>query len=193
MDFYTKLFSPKQIDLQIKENILNEISNFLSQPDHDLFEGILSLAELTASVKSLNFNKAPCLDGLSVKFYLEFWDLLGPELLEVINFCFGTGNICESMKASATRLVFKKRGDIKDLKTWRPISLLNTGYKICSMAITLWLLKILDSIIDPDQTCSIPGRTISSNIVMLRDTLDYIELTNDTGILLSLDQEKAFD
>lgn len=28
---------------------------------------------------------------------------------------------------------------------------------------------------------------------MLRDTLHYIELTDETGILVSLDQEKAFD
>ena len=71
--------------------------------------------------------------------------------------------------------------------------MLNTDYEIWLKAITLHLSKILDSIIDPDQTCSIPGRTISNNIVMLRDTLEYIEVMNEMGILLSLDQEKAFD
>ena len=44
-----------------------------------------------------------------------------------------------------------------------------------------------------DQTCSVPGREITSNLHLLRDILDYIERTNETGILLSLDQEKAFD
>ena len=80
-----------------------------------------------------------------------------------------------------------------DLKNWRPISLLNVDYKICSKAITLRLAKVLDSIIDPDQTCSVPGRTISNNLVLLRDTLEYITQTDETGILVSLDQEKAFD
>ena len=51
MNFYTKLFSSEPIDLQIKENILNEISSFLSEPDRECCEGTLSLAELTASVK----------------------------------------------------------------------------------------------------------------------------------------------
>ena len=97
------------------------------------------------------------------------------------------------MKSSVTRLIFKKRGNIRDLKNWRPISLLNIDYKICSKSITLRLSKVLDSIVDPDQTCSIPGWSISSNLVMLRDTLDYIELTNETDLLVSLDQEKAFD
>ena len=193
VEFYTKLFSPEPVDLLMKENILSEISNFLSEPDRESCEGLLSLAELTASIKSLNYNKAPGLDGLSVEFYLKFWDLFGPQLLDVINSCFARGKIGDSMRASATRLVYKKRGDIKNLKNWRPISLLNTDYKICSKAITLRLSKVLDSIIDPDQTCSIPGRSISNNIVTLRDTLEYIEVTNETGILLSLDQEKAFD
>ena len=70
---------------------------------------------------------------------------------------------------------------------------MNVNYKICSKAIALRLSAVLDSIVDPDQTFSIPGRSIGSNIVTLRDTLEYIEHTNETGILISLDQEKAFD
>ena len=192
VDFYANLFSPEPIDSVAKENILNEISTFLTESDRESCEGSLSLAELTASIKSLNLNKAPGPDGLSVEFYLTFWDLLGPQLLDVLNSCFVSEELCESMKSSATRLIYK-RGDIKNLKNWRPISLLNTDYKIGSKAITLRLSAVLDSIIDPDQTCSIPGRTISSNITTLRDTLEYIDVTNETGILLSLDQEKAFD
>lgn len=38
-----------------------------------------------------------------------------------------------------------------------------------------------------------PGHRISSNLHLLRDILDYIDRTGETGILLSLDQEKAFD
>ena len=97
------------------------------------------------------------------------------------------------MKGSVTRLLYKKRGDIKDLKNWRPISLLNVDYKIISKVTTTRLSCVLDTIVDPDQTCSVPGRSISSNFVLLCDLFDYTDLTNDTAILVSLDQEKAFD
>ena len=53
--------------------------------------------------------------------------------------------------------------------------------------------KGLEFIVDPDQTCSVPGCKITSNLHILRDVLDYIDRTNETGILISLDQEKAFD
>ena len=109
----------------MNKNILNEISNSLSEPDHESCKGLLSLAELTALIKSFNYNKAPGLDGLSVEFYLKFWDLLGPQLPDVINSCFARGKICDSMRASATQRVYKQHGDIKNLKNWRLISLLN--------------------------------------------------------------------
>ena len=96
------------------------------------------------------------------------------------------------MKTSNTLVIFKK-GDRKALKNWRPISLLNVDCKICSKAISVRLSKVLDFIVHPDQTCSVPDRTISSNLHILRDIPDYIDRTGETGILVSLEQEKAFD
>ena len=52
----------------------------------------------------------------------------------------------------------KKR--MKLLKNWRPISLLNVDYEICSKSIAYRLAKVLSSMINEDQTCSVPGRTI---------------------------------
>lgn len=102
-----------------------------------LCEGAVSLAELTAALKFMNSIKAPGSDGFTAEFYTKFWGLLGPLLLRVINVCFYDGCLPESMNVSLTRLVYKKRGNIRDLKNWRPISLLNVDYKICSKAITL--------------------------------------------------------
>ena len=82
-------------------------------------------------------------------------------------------------------------GILKTLRTGVPL--------VCSMLIKRLFLsnsrlsRVLDSIVDPDQTCSVSGRAITSNVTLLRDILDYIERTNETAILVSLDQEKAFD
>ena len=113
---------------------------------------------------------------LTVEFYLHFWEILGPLLLRVANQCFRDGNLCDSMKGSVTRLIYKRRGDIKSLKDWRPISLLNVDYKIISKVLTSRLAEVLEFIVN-----------------LLRDIIDFIQETDECAILVSLDQEKAFD
>ena len=44
-------------------------------------------------------------------------------------------------------------------------------YKICSKALSIRPSKVLDKVISPDQTCSVPGQSISSNLTFLRDML----------------------
>lgn len=53
------------------------------------------------------------------------------------------------MKDSVIRLIYKKRGDIKNLKNWWPISLLKVDYKFISKVLTLCLAKVLESIVNP--------------------------------------------
>ena len=90
-----------------------------------------------------------------------------------------------------TRLVYKK--DRCCPKNWRPISLLNTDSKLASKIITERLKKVMSSIVHQDQTCGVVGCTIFSNLHLVRDALDMIDKTNEPAILVSLDQEKAFD
>ena len=157
-----------------------------------LCEGQITLEEITNAVKGLSSGTSPGPDGLSAEFYVKFWDLLGPYLVQVFNSCFLNSEMCDSMKVSHTRVVFRK-GDAKNLKNWRLISLLDVDYKICSKALSLRLAKVLELSVGPDQTCSVPERKITSNLHVLRDILLYIFRTNKTGILLNLDQEKTFD
>jgi len=150
----------------------------------ELCERALSADEIFHAVHSLSQGKTPGSDGFPQKFYVKFWDKLRPILLELDNFSLEQGFLSSSMQESVTRLIFKK-DDPKNLKNSRPIFLLNVDYKILS--------KVLTSIIQEDQTCSIPGRTIFDNLPLFRDTLHYVTLTNETGIFVSLDQEKALD
>ena len=191
--FYSDLFSSEPVDACCKQACLASIENHISASQQQSCEGFLSLQELTDSVKGVNLGKLPGSDGLSVEFYLHFWEILGPLLLRVANECFRDGDLCDSMKGSVTRLIFKKRGDRKSLKNWRPISLLNVDYKIISKLITSRLANVIEFIVHSDQTCLVPARSIFSNVSLLHDIMDPIQQTDECAILVSLDQEKAFD
>lgn len=187
-EFYSSLFMEEQIDVVVQNSLLSCVFRSLSQNDRQLYEGLFSLEELTQALQLVNRNKTPGPDGLTVEFYLAFWDSLGPLLVEVLSESYWAGELRDSMNSSVTCLVHDKW----NLKNWRPISLLNTDYKIGSKALSLRLSKVLSSIIDPDQTCcQFRIGLFFSNLALLRDTLSYIEHSGEKGILISLDQEKA--
>ena len=52
---------------------------------------------------------------------------------------------------------------------------------------------VLPKIINPDQTCAIKGRSITDNVHLLRNIVDYVNMKNSYCALISLDQTKAFD
>ena len=72
VSFYDRLFSEDVIDEACKERCLSSIQLTLSSEQHDSCEGPLSLTELSNALKSLNLNRSPGLDGLTVEFYLHF-------------------------------------------------------------------------------------------------------------------------
>ena len=51
----------------------------------------------------------------------------------------------------------------------------------------------MQSIVPKGQTCRVVGRSIFSNLQLICDMLDMIDKTNETGILVTFDQEQAFD
>ena len=62
-----------------------------------------------------------------------------------------------------------------------------------TILITERLKPVMSSFVHRDQTCGVVGRSIFSNLQLLRDTLDMIDKTDEPGFLVTLDQGTAFD
>ena len=74
-----------------------------------------------------------------------------------------------SQKRGVITLIPKEDSDLTDLYNWRPITLLNTDYKIASKVITKRIEKVLTHLINPDQTGFITGRYIGQNVILIND------------------------
>ena len=98
---------------------------------------------------------------------------------------FLSGERCVTSRKTAAKETTYKKDDRRLVKNWRPISLLNTDYKLASKVITERLKRVMQSIVHKDQTCGLVGRSIFSNLQLIRDMLDMIDKTNETGILVS--------
>ena len=64
---------------------------------------------------------------------------------------------------------------------------------ICARVLAGCLLKVIASVVGPDQTCGVQGSYIGENVAFLRDVVELANEYNLPVALLSLDQEKAFD
>ena len=91
------------------------------------------------------------------------------------------------------KLIPKKETDLKNLKNWRPLPLLNCDYKIAAKPIANRIQATLPKLINNDQTGFIKGRFIGENIRLIDSIINYIANKNIPCLILLLDFEKAFD
>ncbi|CAM5148391.1 unnamed protein product [Eretmochelys imbricata] len=110
-------------------------------------------------------NKSPSMDGLTVEFYRMFWDILSPDLVTAWAESLQSGVLPLSCRRAVLALLPKK-GDLRNLQNWRPVSLLSTDYKVVVKAISLRLGSVLADMIHPDQTYTVLGRTIFDNLYL---------------------------
>ena len=103
--------------------------------------------------KLLQKNKTPGSDGLTAEFYLCFWnDVVGPSI-DCYNDAYQKGEMSISQRRGVISLIPKKNKDNLLLKNWRPISLLNTDYKIATKCIANRLEKVLPTLINNKPDC----------------------------------------
>ena len=138
-------------------------------------------------------NKSPGPDGLPYEFYITFWEDLKHMLLEVFVDCAQNKELAVSMKQGLISLIPKADKDPLYLDNWRPITLLNSDYKILAALYANRLKCCLEEIISVTQSAFMKGPHISNNIPLVLDILDYGELFDKESLILFLDFYKAFD
>ena len=190
-DFYSDLYRPTYTDSHIQYTLLQKINTHLSPTQtHDL-DSPITLQELTKAVQQLPRDKTPGRDGLPIEFYDTFWDSISHHYLDYINEAYLHG-FKDSRNKGLIKILYKDKGDPKDLQNYRPISLLNCDLKILTKTLANRLKTVLPTIIHKTQT-AVDGRKIDYTIHMLRDLIQLAENENLAAGFVFLDQEKAFD
>jgi exonuclease III len=190
--FYSELYTSEPIDQPLLDYFVKDLPT-LKEHDKVLCEGPITLSECEQAIKAMNAHKTPGLDGLPKEFYARFFHLLGPCFVQMVNRCFDELAMPDSQKHGVIKILCKDPAHPEHLDNWRPISLLNVDYKILTRVLTTRLSKVIATVVHPDQTSSVPGRTILDNLHLTRNLIDYLDFKELPGILVSLDQQKAFD
>jgi Reverse transcriptase (RNA-dependent DNA polymerase) len=164
----------------------------LTREESEFFDRPITLQEYDKAILGLNEKSAGGLDGISTKFLKIYWMYFRTPLFRYANHCFNTGKLTQSFYSAGIRLIPKK-GDTKQIKNWRPISLLNSIFKIISKAIDNRLDKINEIIISRAQKGFTKNRYIHECLINIIDTVGYCEVNKIPAFALALDMAKAFD
>ena len=192
--FYKNLYKKQNINVEGASDFLDNIKTPLTNEENGFLNIKLSSEELLNAANSLATGKSPGIDGIPVEFYQHYWSLVGEDFTKLANEnLFDKNNDLPWSQRTALISLLPKAGDLTLLQNWRPISLLCADYKIITKALALRLAKVLNKILEPSQTCSVPERDIYSNLFLTRDLIDYTNEKNVDGYLIAIDQEKAFD
>ncbi|KAJ3587841.1 hypothetical protein NHX12_011436 [Muraenolepis orangiensis] len=192
VSFYSTLYASEYEEGEtLSEGLWNGLPQ-VSEEANSQLEGPLTIQELQTALQGMQGRRAPGIDGLSMEFYKAYWDVLSNDLLDVFNESLASGSMPVSCRRAVITLLPKK-GNLQDIKNWRPVSLLCVDYKLLSKALATRLGRAVEQVIHRDQTYCVPGRSMVDNVHLIRDVLEVSSSLDINTGLISLDQEKAFD
>lgn len=149
--------------------------------------------EVFKALRHMKTGVSPGPDGLTVEFYKTYWSLLQEHLVQMVRKAVLGEEVPTSFGQGRVVLLPKEGGDRGDPNSWRPVTLLNTDYKLVARIVCARLQRVLPEVVCPWQVSSVPGRSIFAAAALTRDLIEYTRARSARGMLVSLDQSKAFD
>ncbi|KAG1045508.1 hypothetical protein G6F43_011259 [Rhizopus delemar] len=180
--FYQPLYTTDPVDGHQVEQYLADIQGLsqLSDDHTDYLLEPITIDEIIHETDRVeNKVSSPREDGLGYAFLCQLFRY--PPL---------QGLVLE--QELMVRLLAKK-GNLTNLKNWRPISLINCDAKIYTRIINSRMRQVISSIINRCQTGFMPNRFITESGLVLNMVTEHARWCNRNDIALLLDQEKAYD
>lgn len=116
VDFYDSLFTSSTIYINVQSSLLDKLPQTLSEDCSRSCDGPITIQEAHKALIGMAHGKAPGkasgkapgLDGFPMEFYVALWDVLGADLVEVLNASFQNGLLPSSQRGALILLIFKK-------------------------------------------------------------------------------------
>jgi len=191
-DFYSRLYTAPRTSLP------EDFSEFkpdslLTNLDKKILDRLITPEECKEALEELPKGKTPGSDGLTSEFMLYFWDLLGNHFYKSLMYSLQYGELSIEQRRAIITLLPKGDKDIRYIKNWRPISILNCDYKIFAKVVANRLKPVLPYLINEDQTGYVRDRVIGENVRIVNDLMYCAKIGLIDGVMMLIDFEKAFD
>ncbi len=193
--YYTKLYETECLfNLEEAQNFFRVMPlPSLKETDEKHLDENITGVEIKQALKSLCNGKSPGADGFSIEFYKCFQDTLIPFLTILFNDIIKAESMPITMHTAVITSIPKPRKDHTQMGNYRPLSLLNSDYKLFAKILAMRLEKVVPSLVHFDQVGFVKGRSTADNIRRLLHVMNRAALSQHPAIMPSLDAEKAFD
>lgn len=152
----------------------------------------ISVAEVTTAVKRSKMGTAPGPDGLPAALWRRGGAPMHGLLAAVFTAMGRLDHLPPGLLDGVLVPIFKA-GDAAALANYRPITLLNTDYRLLAKVLAARLAGVLAMVIGPEQTAFMPGRLIGDNIALLQLLPELLRSRGLSGAVAFLDFRKAYD
>ena len=196
--YYSHLYSKRPVESEAKQAVLESIAKariperLALKAEGKTAGASIEKGDVEDTMKDLPRGSSPGPDLLGNEFYAIHRDILAGPLTAALNHASNTGALPTTMLQGSISVLYKKK-DRKDIRNYRPITLLNCDYKILTRILNARLLGVLKTAAAADNTGFVPGRSILDNTRLLALLQAAVEEEQGEGALVFLDFEKAFD
>lgn len=194
VEYYSNLLQRKEHgnDTQLQDYLA--IMPRLNDEIKERLEESISVKEVESAIDELPIKKSPGPDGLTAAIYKKYKNVVAGFVHAVVLEAHDKNRLPPSFLNTYTVLIPKSDNaqQLQYVKNYRPIALSNVDYKIIMKILAKRLQNVICEIVGEHQTCGIRGRSILTNIHIVRSLLELCDDDLDQVAMLQIDLEKAF-
>jgi hypothetical protein len=172
MDYFTNIFT--STNPSNFAEAMTGVANRVKPHMHDVLNKDFTTEEISHAVHQLKGNSAPGPDGLSAKFFHNYWDIIGGDITNSALNILNNGGNPEPFNNTFICLIPKNNNPCTPAD-FRPIALCNVMLKIITKTIANRIKLVLNDIISPQQSAFLPGRLITDNTLIAYETFHYLK------------------
>lgn len=196
----------------LTDSILNTLKPSIKPEAQEELRTPFTTEEVASAIMSIKNGKASGLDGIPIeiwKFLMNGHDNetqtdnqgrksrmtadIPAMLTKVLNSIASEGVQETTDFAEGWMCPIYKKKDKSDIANYRPITVLNTDYKVMTKVLTERTSRVAKELIHPDQAGFIKGRSIFDQTELIKTVLHAGITQEQEGAIVCLDQEKAYD
>ena len=153
---------------------------------------VVTVAQVHRALKATPPGRSPGIDGIPSQLYRRLGAPLHA-LLARLYTAIGTLQCTPPGFLDGAISIMHKHGDRTEAANYRPITLLNTDYRLLAKVLANRLQPLLPTVIDRSQLAFIRGRSIGEAVLLMQTLPAWLQLQGRGAVAVLCDFAKAFD